>query len=70
MTPNTQPTKAEAIYGWPLPAPVLVTMDDATLERMCRAHWPTWDRMRPDHQRKWRAKMKAAMLASWSYIKP
>ena len=66
----TNPTKAEAIYGWPMVAPVLVMMNDETLERMCRAHWPTWDRMRLDHQRKWRAKMKAAMLASWTYAKP
>lgn len=31
------------------------------IERMCRAYWPSWDRMRPDHQRKWRAKMHAVL---------
>jgi len=45
------------------PQPVLVVLDDAAVERACRAHWPTWDRMRPDHQRKWRAKMADALAA-------
>lgn len=67
---TTLPSKAEAIYGWPLGVPVSVMLNDETVERMCRAHWPTWDRMRADHQRKWRGKMKVALLASWSNVKP
>lgn len=59
------PSKAEVIYGWPFSAPVLVVMDDNTVEKMCRAHWPSWDRMRPDIQRKWRQKMKTALIAAW-----
>ena len=30
----------------------------------CRAHWPSYDRMRPDHQRKWYAKMVDALRAA------
>ncbi|MGF6996683.1 hypothetical protein [Paraburkholderia sp. GAS32] len=44
------------------PRPVLVTVNAQAVERACKAHWPSWDRMRPDHQRKWRAKMEAALL--------
>lgn len=36
---------------------------DAMVDKACRAHWPTFDRMRPDHARKWRAKMRLALLA-------
>lgn len=32
-------------------------------QAVCRAHWPTWDRMRPDHQSKWRVKMVKALRA-------
>lgn len=45
------------------PRPQLVTVNAGAIERACRAHWPTWDRMRPDHQRKWRAKMETALMA-------
>lgn len=38
-------------------------ISDAAIERACKAHWPTWDRMRPDHQRKWREKMRVALTA-------
>lgn len=41
--------------------PVLVSLTDEAIERACKAHWPTWGRMRPDHQRKWRAKMEDAL---------
>jgi hypothetical protein len=34
---------------------------ESIIERMCRAYWPAWDRMRPDNQRKWRAKMHAVL---------
>jgi hypothetical protein len=34
------------------------------IERACRAHWPTWDRMRLDHQRAWRVKMQQALIAA------
>lgn len=61
------PTLIDAVYQWPLRQPLLITMDDATVERMCKAHWPSWDRMRPDHQRKWRTKMKAALIATHFY---
>lgn len=33
---------------------------DAALE----AHWPSLDRMRADHSRKWRTKMEAAVAAA------
>lgn len=59
-------TDDEFRLPFPLRAPVLISANDETLERMCRAHWPTWDRMRPDHQRKWREKMKAALLSTYS----
>jgi hypothetical protein len=36
-----------------------------SVERACRAHWPSWDRMRLDHQRKWREKMRAALRAAY-----
>ncbi len=36
----------------------------AVLDAACRAHWPTWNRMRPDHARKWRDKMRAALIAA------
>src|SRR5262249_43811235 len=51
--------------AWPQPRPVLVMLNDESLERVCRAHWPSWERMRPDHQREWRAKMKTALMALW-----
>lgn len=34
------------------------------LDAACRAHWPSWDRMRPDNARKWREKMRAALVAA------
>lgn len=39
---------------------------DKAVDAACRAHWPTWDRMRPDHQRKWRAKMAMAVAAAFA----
>jgi hypothetical protein len=45
------------------PRPVLITVNAEAVERACKAHWPSWERMRPDHQRKWRAKMETALLA-------
>lgn len=35
------------------------------LETACRAHWPSWDNMRPDHQRKWRDKMVKALAGAF-----
>jgi len=43
--------------------PLLMLSADA-VERACRAHWPSWDRMRAEHQRKWRVKMEAALRAA------
>lgn len=34
------------------------------VERALRAHWPSFDRMRLEHQREWRAKMEAALRAA------
>lgn len=34
------------------------------VDRALRAHWPSFDRMRPDVARKWRAKMEAALRAA------
>lgn len=49
-------------------SPIGVFLDqDARLEQLveiaCKAHWPTWGRMRADHERKWRDKMRAAIVA-------
>lgn len=38
------------------------------IEAACRAHWPTWDRMRPDNQRAWRVKMTEALNAAAKLI--
>lgn len=37
---------------------------DEVIERACRAHWPSYDRMRPDIARKWKAKMTKALVAA------
>lgn len=42
----------------------LLIIPDHELEAACRAHWPTWDRMRAEHVRKWREKMRAALVAA------
>lgn len=34
------------------------------VEAALRTHWPSFDRMRPDVARKWRAKMEAALRAA------
>jgi hypothetical protein len=39
------------------------------IEAACRAHWPSWNNMRPDHQRKWREKMTAALIAAFAALK-
>ena len=39
-------------------------IDADMVERACRAHWPSWDRMRPDHAAAWRVKMQAALAAA------
>jgi hypothetical protein len=36
------------------------------VEAAVRAHWPTWDNMRTDHQREHRAMMLAALMAAFS----
>lgn len=63
MSASKSTASAALAARWPVRQPVLVMLNDDTLERLCRAHWPTWDRMRPDHQRKWREKMRGALLA-------
>lgn len=42
----------------------LAKVSDGELEAACRAHWPSWDRMRPDNARAWRAKIHAALTAA------
>lgn len=42
----------------------LAKTSDAELDAACRAHWPSWDRMRPDNARVWRTKMQAALAAA------
>jgi hypothetical protein len=39
-------------------------IDADMVERACRAHWPSFDRMRPDHAAAWRVKMQAALAAA------
>jgi hypothetical protein len=34
------------------------------VEAACLAHWPSFPNMRPDHARKWRLKMAAALVAA------
>lgn len=46
----------------PEPDPMPLAPD--AVDRALRAHWPSFDRMRPDHQREWRAKMEAALRAA------
>jgi hypothetical protein len=58
--PNPPPARRDYLPNFGL----LRSIDDASVEAACRAHWPTWDRMRPDHARKWRAKMRAALEAA------
>lgn len=43
-------------------APMPLSPD--AVDRALRAHWPSYDRMRPDIARKWRAKMEAALRAA------
>lgn len=40
------------------------TPADAEIDAALRAHWPSYDRMRPDCARKWREKMIAALIAA------
>jgi hypothetical protein len=47
-----------------------LTIDEDMILRACRAHWPSFDRMRPDLARKWRAKMEAALRAAIFGSKP
>lgn len=42
---------------------LILAITPETIEKVCKAHWPSWDRMRPDHQRAWREKMRAALTA-------
>lgn len=39
-------------------------LDHEMIERACRAHWPSFDRMRPDHAAEKRVKMQAALAAA------
>lgn len=39
-------------------------IDADMVERACRAHWPSFDRMRPDHAAEKRVKMQAALAAA------
>lgn len=62
--------------SWPLPtrcgAPMTenqrkaagLQIDADMVERACRAHWPSFDRMRPDHAAEKRVKMQAALAAA------
>lgn len=42
----------------------MTTPTEAELLAALRAHWPSFDRMRPDVARKWREKMLAALTAA------
>ena len=42
----------------------LLQIDADMVERACCAHWPSFDRMRPDHAAAWRVKMQAALAAA------
>lgn len=44
------------------PEPMPLSPD--AVDRALRAHWPSYDRMRPDVARKWREKMEAALRAA------
>lgn len=46
------------------PQPVLVVLNEEMITRACRAHWPSWERMRPDLKRAWREKMTKALQAA------
>lgn len=48
-----------------VPSDALNKMVDAA----CRAHWASWDNMRPDNQRKWRDLMHVAVVAALTHIK-
>ncbi len=39
-------------------------IDADMIERACRAHWLSFDRMRPDHAAEKRVKMQAALAAA------
>lgn len=39
-------------------------IDADMVERACRAHWPSFDRMRPDNAAEKRVKMQAALAAA------
>lgn len=41
-----------------------LVIDHDMVERACRAHWPSFDRMRPDHAAEKRVKMQAALAAA------
>lgn len=41
-----------------------LVIDHEMVERACRAHWPSFDRMRRDHAAAWRVKMQAALAAA------
>ncbi len=46
------------------PTPPKMQIDADMVERACRAHWPSFDRMRPDHAAEKRVKMQAALAAA------
>lgn len=58
LAASTEPTSADAPRK---SAPMLLVPD--AVDRALRAHWPTFDRMRPDIAHKWRGKMEAALRA-------
>ena len=42
----------------------MLQIDSDMVESACRAHWPSFDRMRPDHAAEKRVKMQAALAAA------
>ena len=55
---------AEMNNDKPSPAPAPMPLSPDAVDRALRAHWPSYDRMRPDVARKWREKMEAALRAA------
>jgi hypothetical protein len=46
------------------PARPALSIDTDMVERACRAHWQSFDRMRPDHAAEKRVKMQSALAAA------
>lgn len=69
MTIPSDPRKSRLHRADQKPAPVVeiaapLPLAPDAVDRALRAHWPSFDRMRPDHAAKWRKKMEAALRAA------